>query len=330
MIIVSKCPYRISLLGGGSDLDWYLKRNNTGYSIGYSLDLHSYTVVQKMSNTSEFGILNYSSREYYSSIDDITHPLIHWGLKTFSQETPLNITTYGHASGGSGLGGSSSFLISLLAALATLNGQSLTPSDLAKMAADIEIDKLKKPVGRQDQYLCASGGVNAYRYNPNGTCEGVEMSQMKVDMLNEMISNFVLVPTGVTRDASAVLESIKNQDDSVNHIHEISKYAREFLYSADVSLSSMKHNFNGLVKDAWIAKKAMKDTLSSPILQDLSTIIESMPIYWHRLLGAGNGGYFLVYPKKSCCEFIEDLRSRGINSAIAAPISQESVKTFII
>ena len=113
MISVGRAPYRISLLGGGSDLDWFLKEENQGISLGYSLNKFSYSVVNVLDENSKAGILNYSVRENYTTIDTIVHPLIKEALKMSKIRNYIELSTYGFATGGSGLGGSSCFLLSL-------------------------------------------------------------------------------------------------------------------------------------------------------------------------------------------------------------------------
>ena len=111
MIIISRCPYRISLLGGGSDLDWFVKENDYGICLGYSLSKYTYTVINQLSSRAKRGILNYSSREEYSKIEDIAHPLIKSALEELNFNDLVEISPFGFAARGSGLGGSSSFLL---------------------------------------------------------------------------------------------------------------------------------------------------------------------------------------------------------------------------
>ena len=139
VICISRCPYRISLLGGGSDLGWFVDQEGYGISLGYSLSKYSYTVVNKLPKNSSRGILNYSSREEYFDPDEIAHPLIRSALKYFSVSDPIEMSSFGFASRGSGLGGSSSFLISLLCSLAATKDKYLDSSELAQIASNIEL-----------------------------------------------------------------------------------------------------------------------------------------------------------------------------------------------
>ena len=120
MIIISRCPYRISLLGGGSDLDWFVKENNFGICLGYSLSKYTYIVVNQLPPQSKRGTLNYSSREEYSNLNEIAHPLIRSALEELNIKQLLEISSFGFASRGSGLGGSSSFLVAILKCLSKI------------------------------------------------------------------------------------------------------------------------------------------------------------------------------------------------------------------
>ena len=132
MIFVGKSPYRVSLLGGGSDLDWFVKKENFGVCLGYSLDKYSYSILNVLPATSKKGILEYSTREEYKNSEEIVHPIVREVFKYFNLPNFIELKTFGFASGGSGLGGSASFLLSLISSLskafdlAGLSGQTMT------------------------------------------------------------------------------------------------------------------------------------------------------------------------------------------------------------
>ena len=117
MIYLGKSPYRVSLLGGGSDLSWFVRENNYGLCLGFSLNRYSYSVINLLPDSYNHGILDYSVREVYSSLNDIAHPIIRETLKSFNIEKFVEIKSFGFAGGGAGLGGSASFLLSLMAAI---------------------------------------------------------------------------------------------------------------------------------------------------------------------------------------------------------------------
>ena len=114
MIVISRCPHRISLLGGGSDLKWFLEKHDIGFSIGFSIPIFSRVVLSYRSNNAPHGILNYSSREEYSDLNSICHPIIRNCLQTLEIKQPIELASFGEPFSGSGLGSSSSFTIALL------------------------------------------------------------------------------------------------------------------------------------------------------------------------------------------------------------------------
>ena len=159
MIYVGKAPYRISLLGGGSDTEWFLNEKDYGYALGYSLNQFSYSVIKVLPKTAKEGTLKYSSNERYSSIEEIVHPYIREALKILKINSYLEVSTFGFASGGSGIGGSSSFLLSILTALNNCFKRDYSSLELAEIASKVEIEKLNKPIGRQDQFLSCLGDI---------------------------------------------------------------------------------------------------------------------------------------------------------------------------
>ena len=155
----SKCPLRVSLLGGGSDINWFLESNGWGNTFGFALDICNYVYIGKTSK--HRGVLSYSSREEYTDIDSISHPIIRKTLDYFNCNKPLELFSYSEIGSGKGLGGSSSFSCALVAVL-----NQYAPSfddssfNLADVAAQIEINHLKSPIGSQDHFLASLGGVN--------------------------------------------------------------------------------------------------------------------------------------------------------------------------
>ena len=134
MIIVTRCPYRLSLFGGGSDIDWFLKEEGYGYAIGASLKLFSRVVLDSSPNK-KFGILNYISRELYKDLSEITHPIIREALKSYSKEKFVELSSFAESFHGSGLGGSSSFTNALLMAIFAEQNIDIEPYIIAKKAA---------------------------------------------------------------------------------------------------------------------------------------------------------------------------------------------------
>lgn len=326
MINIGKAPYRISLLGGGSDLDWFVDEKGYGVSIGYSLDKFSYSIVNKLPPSSTKGIINYSSREEYSNINEIVHPLIRESLNQLDIKSLVEISTYGFASGGSGLGGSSSFLLSLLSALSNAFDLPETPHTLANHACNIEINRLSKPIGRQDQFLSAMGGISCLRFNFDRTTTIQQLPNTKINTINRIINNLYIIPTEKTRNADSILSGLRDDSSSIDKFIKIRNIAEQFIKLDEHRDHVIEESFHKAVKESWEIKKEMSNVMDSILYDQLNFINENIPNYWIRLLGAGSGGYFLVCIKDEP-KLIEDAQPLFKNNIIRASLSNSGVSS---
>ena len=308
MIIVTRCPYRLSLFGGGSDIDWFLKEEGYGYAIGASLKLFSRVVLDSSPNK-KFGILNYISRELYRDISEITHPIIREALKNYSKEKFVELSSFAESFQGSGLGGSSSFTNALLMAIFAEQNIDIEPSVIAKKAAEIEIDKLNHPIGVQDHYLSALGGVSTLKLSKNREIEDIQGISNKAKLkLSNYLEECFLVSTGISRSANYVLEKYKKDKKlvkkSILEIRDIAEKAIEVLTFDDF----INEELDNLLKEAWEIKSKMPEVLSSDS-KDIETFLYQSGCVWLRLLGAGAGGYFLCKPSNPNY-FVEQVSSK--------------------
>lgn len=323
MIIISRCPYRISLLGGGSDLDWFIRENNYGICVGYSLSKYTYTVINKLPSHSERGILNYSSREEYSNISDIAHPLIRSALEENNINELLEISSFGFASRGSGLGGSSSFLISLLKGLALLNNKIMSNYDAAFMASNIEIEKLKKPIGRQDHFISSSGNISTFKfYDNNSKVDRLKIDQPKYKFLKNLTQKLYLIPSFISRSADKVLYNLKNSNTAKDDLLHIRNIADNFINLKEEREHVIEEYFNKCVRDSWAIKQKMSGVMTG-ILNEQYNELHKLPLNWIRLLGAGSGGYFLISSKLDNHKTEEELQNIGIKDFFKATLSEE-------
>ena len=298
MIFIGKSPYRISLLGGGSDLDWFVKKENFGVCLGYSLDKYSYSVLNVLPSTSKKGILEYSTKEEYKNPEEIVHPIVREVLRYFKTPNFIELKTFGFASGGSGLGGSASFLLSLISSLSNAFELKLTKDEIIEKACYLEIQKLGKPIGKQDQYLCANQGFNSYTFfdNNNSTKRNI-LSTQKTQTLNRLAENFYLIPSNKKRSSDSVLKIIKSNKDSTEKILGIRDIALRFLEFEDKREYKIEEFFNKSMRESWLIKKSMSQIMSSSLIEQYELINKLIPNNWIRLIGAGNGGYFLISSK---------------------------------
>src|SRR5271156_2577144 len=201
-MIISQTPYRVSFAGGGTDLPAYYRRE-FGAVLSITIDQHIYvTLHRRFESTIR---VSYSHTEIARTIDDVKHELVREAMRMVEIDEPLEITTIGDVPAGSGMGSSSSLTVGLLTALYGFQHRVVSPRVLAERACRIGVGTLGKPLGRQDQYAAAFGGVNYIRFNPDETVE-VEPVPCRAETLAELEQRILLVYTGQTRDADAILE----------------------------------------------------------------------------------------------------------------------------
>ena len=205
-MIISQTPYRVSFAGGGTDLPAF-SRYEYGAVLSTTIDQHMYvTIHHRFEPTIR---VSYSRTETVETIDEVQHDLVREAMRLIEIDEPLEITTIGDVPAGTGMGSSSSLAIGLLNALFAYKGQVVSRQRLAEMSCRIEIDILNKPIGRQDQYAAAFGGVNYIRFNPDNTVD-VEPVPCRAETLAELEQRVLLFYTGQTRDANQILERQSN------------------------------------------------------------------------------------------------------------------------
>lgn len=292
MIIISRCPYRVSLLGGSSDLDWYVNQNNYGVSIGFSLKLYT-RVILSYKESSDRGILNYSSREEYNDIDSISHPIIRSCLKKFNIKKKVELCSIAESISGLGLGSSSSFSVALIKAITKLNSLNLTNKEIAHHASEVEIIDLNKPIGRQDQYLCALGGVNVLGFRPNGEVKIYNEPTLK-SAIENFSKNLYLVNTYKSRSATKTLLNLKKENSTVDLINNLRNITTKFIdMSKNLNQKDIEELLKVQMKNAWEIKRKMHGVMTKELL-DIEKRIIRADFSILKLLGAGGGGYFLV------------------------------------
>ena len=331
MIYIGKSPYRVSLLGGGSDLDWFVKEEGFGVCLGYSLDKFSYSILNVLPSSSKKGLLEYSTREEYKIPEDIVHPIVREVLEYFKVPNFIELKTFGFASGGSGLGGSASFLLSLISSLSKAFDFELSKGEIIDKACYLEINKLGKPIGKQDQYLCASKGFNSYTFfDNNNSFKKNTISLIKKQTLERLSENFYLIPSNKKRNSDSVLSKIKNNQESTEKIIEIRNIAVKFIEFEDQRDYKIEENFNNSVRDSWLIKKSMTQIMNSTLKEQYELINKLIPNNWIRLIGAGNGGYFLVSSKIKQEKILDLSTKNGFKGIFKAKPSTQGLSTFSI
>tara|TARA_B100000945_G_scaffold318516_1_gene323559 strand:- start:24677 stop:25654 length:978 start_codon:yes stop_codon:yes gene_type:complete len=290
-MIISRTPLRVSFCGGGTDIDDFSMSEPTGGRV-VSAALSRFVYVTINRRFDDRIRISYSSMEDVDSLDNIQHGLVREALRLTGIESGVEITTIADIPGqGTGLGSSSSVTVGLLNAMHAFQGRQVSKEQLAEEACEIEIDTLGAPIGRQDQYAASFGGVNSIRFGETG----VHVEQIEVsDQLSATISeNFTLVFTGMTRSASKVLsEESEDESDKSSRMREIRKHADEAASHLDNGdLASL----GAILNETWISKRGVSSMVTNSHIDELYERAISSGAIGAKLLGAGNGGFLLVY-----------------------------------
>ena len=293
-MIITRSPLRISLGGGGTDLPSYY-RDHTGFLIAAAIDKYVYINVHR--RFVEGFLLKYSHLEEAASLDEIKHPIIREALRLVGvQERNLEITSMADIPAGTGLGSSGSFTTALLKAFHTLRKNLVHPAELAEQACHIELDKLHEPIGKQDQYIAAFGGITCFKFNCDGRVEAWPLKISEETLFN-LEDNLLLFFTGYSRSASAIL---KEQDDKskksdtamIENLH----FVKDLGHQSEAALESGDlEKFARLMDVHWQRKKERSKGMSNPEINDWYDFAMANGALGGKLIGAGGGGFLMFY-----------------------------------
>tara|TARA_B110000503_G_C7168775_1_gene423244 strand:+ start:130 stop:1113 length:984 start_codon:yes stop_codon:yes gene_type:complete len=291
-MIIARSPLRISLGGGGTDLASYYE-NHEGFLISAAID--KYVYVTAMRPFTEGIFLKYSNLEHVEKISDVQHPIIREALRLLKFRTPqIEITTLADIPSGTGLGSSGSFTTALLKALYTHRKMHIHQNDLAELASHIEINLLGEPIGKQDQYISAFGGITSFTFHRNGK---VTTSPVKISMdtMLDIEDNLLLFFTGYSRSASDILKdqndkSKKNDIEMISNLH----YAKDLGYRSMSALESGDTKlFGELMHEHWEHKKNRSGGMSNDTIDKWYQLALTNGAVGGKLVGAGGGGFLM-------------------------------------
>ena len=292
-MILSRAPTRITLGGGGTDLKSYYSKCG-GFLIAGAISKYCTVLANKRFYDSIR--LSYSQMEIRDNVADIEHRIFRKALKLLGIEKGIELHSTADVPAGCGLGTSSSFTVALLNVLHTYNRDFITQRELAEEACHIEIDMLGEPIGKQDQYVAAFGGVTCLTFEKNGDVQ-VEPLRMSPETLDQLESNILLFFTGMERSASEVLseqDMRSMQDDpqmieNLNQIKEIGLETRKYLEKGEV------HKLGELLHAHWEIKKKRSQRISNPFVDECYEVARKNGAIGGKLIGAGGGGFFMFY-----------------------------------
>ena len=291
-MIIARSPLRISLGGGGTDLPSYY-REHEGFLIAAAIDKYVYVTINRPFNEGIY--LKYSEIEQVKTVDEVSHNIIREALKLENLNTPqVEISSIADLPSGTGLGSSGSFTTALLKALYAYRHRHINPEELAELACAIEIDRLKEPIGKQDQYIASVGGITCFAFHKDNS---VTFAPLKIsrETFHKLEDNLLLFFTGFSRSASEILKdqhikSQKNDVDMLNNLH----FVKEIGYlSKDALESGNTDKFGELMHQHWEHKKKRSGGMSN---QDIDTWYETAlknGAIGGKVVGAGGGGFLM-------------------------------------
>jgi D-glycero-alpha-D-manno-heptose-7-phosphate kinase len=296
-MIIGRSPLRISIGGGGTDLPSYYRAHG-GFVLSAAINQYVYVTFQ-LTPLKEM-LLRYSQIERVKTVAEIKHPIIREALKLTDVHAPnLEITSIADIPAGTGLGSSGSFTTCLLKVLHKHKRHFIHAPELAEMACRIELELLKEPIGKQDQYIAAFGGVTAFEFRQDGRVEAgpLKASDEVIDLLED---NLVMVSTGYYRSASAVLKeqddkSKKNDPSMIDNLHfvkDLGYRSREAIESGNLA------RYGELMHEHWLHKKKRSPLMSNADIDQWYEMARANGAIGGKVIGAGGGGFLLFYTEE--------------------------------
>lgn len=288
-MIISQTPYRVSFAGGGTDLPAFY-RQEYGAVLSVAIDKHMYvTVSPRFDPTTRVA---YTQVEIASDIAELRHELVREALKMTGLGRHLEITTVGDVPSGAGMGSSSSLTVGVLLALAAYKGQIVSSKNVAEQACRIEIEALGKPIGKQDQYAAAFGGLNYMRFNPDGSVD-VEPVPATPETMQELSKRTLLLYTEQQRDADSIL---KRQSEGTKDRMPILRAMRDLANEMRLAIGGGGglDEFARLLDEGWKLKRSLGFGISMDTVDAWYEQARKLGAQGGKLLGAGGGGFLLL------------------------------------
>jgi len=294
-MLITRTPLRISFVGGGTDLREYYQ-HGTGTVLSTAINKYVYVIVRKQLGIVEHKYrVNWSQVEFKNDLNKIDHPIVREVLRKFKVDFPIEITTISDIPAGTGLGSSSSFCVGLVHAITALLGINKTKYELASLAAEIEIDTLRRSMGKQDHFAASYGNLNVINFLSNEKVE-VEPVIYEKSKLLELENNLLLFYTFLTRDASKVLESqIKETNNKLDVLTQMKDLVLPL--SNCLKQDGRLDDFGTILNKNWILKQSLTNKISRQEIEEYYQIGLDSGALGGKLLGAGGGGFLLFYIK---------------------------------
>jgi D-glycero-alpha-D-manno-heptose-7-phosphate kinase len=289
-MIVVRTPLRLSFLGGGSDFPNFYRKAG-GAVVSTAIDKYIYVIIK--GRFDDLVVVNYSQRETVSSASDLKHELIREAMRITGVESGVEITTLADVpASGTGLGSSSTVTVGALQALFTYQGIIVAADDLARQACEIELEFCRKPIGKQDQYIAAYGGIRLIEFlkDDRTRVSNLLIPEKALQGLNRRLMLFF---TNRTRSSASVL---KEQNENIGDRHELLCQLRDMAYAGARNLADGDLDALGrLMHEGWVLKKQLASGVSDKAINDMYDAARQAGALGGKIAGAGAGGFLLLY-----------------------------------
>ena len=309
-MIITRSPLRVSLGGGGTDLPSYYQEHG-GFLIAGAIDKYVYITLHQT-----FGselIIKYSKLERVKTVDEIEHPIIREALRLVGLHAPaLEISSMADIPAGTGLGSSGSFTVALLQALHTYRRNLVQPAELAEQACEIELEKLREPIGKQDQYIAAYGGITCFEFQRDGRVQAWPLKLAEETLFN-LEDNLLLFFTGYARSASKILQEQDDRSkaadpamiDNLHFVKDLGRQSQRALERGDLP------EFARLMDVHWRRKQERSGGMSNPEINHWYGHAMAHGALGGKLIGAGGGGFLMFYAEDKA-RLRHALREKGL------------------
>lgn len=308
--VTTMTPLRVSLMGGGTDFPRYYL-DHGGIVVSAGIQAHVYVTV--MRHSPMFGEryrISYSETERRADRDSIENGIVRGCLELLNIDEPLHISTSADVPAMSGLGSSSSFAVGLLLALHAMHGEDMSAAALAEQACQVELDVLGKPIGKQDQYAAAFGGLNAFHFKPTGRVMVEPISQQALGP--GITDGLFLIWTGMQRKAEKILaDQDRRTEINIQQLDAMKRLASELLTDLH-ELSLTLPRLADLLSEGWAMKRGLSDSISNEVIEGFWQELLDAGAVGGKLLGAGGGGFMLAaVPEENRSRFLSRMSDRN-------------------
>lgn len=292
-MLITRTPLRVTLGGGGTDLPSYYEQHG-GWVLAAAISRHIYISVNRTFTGDYF--LKYSALERVGRVEEIEHPIVREVLRSHDIGSGIEIVSTADIPAGTGLGSSGAFTVGMLHAAHAMQRDHVSAADLGAEACTIEIDRLGRAVGKQDQYAAAFGGITAFEFNPDGTVKA-STARLSPETLLDLDQHLLMFFTGYSRDADRVLEdqrsrSLTGEQEMVENLHHVKDLGLRSLGALEQGDTSV---FADLMHEHWTVKRRRSAGMSNDRIDALYDVARDHGARGGKLVGAGAGGFLMFY-----------------------------------